>query len=160
MSPLRGGWLDCKRRPPAHPRLRPRTKPKPPHSYAQLIAGHLGSAQDRQLTLSGIYAHITKHYPYYRTSDKGWCGVPFPIPRAVHCGPHPAPEPTDGKVSPGSVHGRSCDLQTRLRFPQTLSCLGSQDLVQRFSWLSTCSEPGVPWTRASLNVWLFCKGSS
>jgi forkhead box protein K len=22
--------------------------------------------------LSGIYAHITKHYPYYRTADKGW----------------------------------------------------------------------------------------
>uniref|UniRef100_A0A4W6CQY0 Forkhead box K1 n=1 Tax=Lates calcarifer TaxID=8187 RepID=A0A4W6CQY0_LATCA len=27
---------------------------------------------DKQLTLSGIYAHITKHYPYYRTADKGW----------------------------------------------------------------------------------------
>lgn len=32
----------------------------------------VSSAQDRQLTLSGIYAHITKHYPYYRTADKGW----------------------------------------------------------------------------------------
>lgn len=32
----------------------------------------ISSAQDRQLTLSGIYAHITKHYPYYRTADKGW----------------------------------------------------------------------------------------
>jgi len=27
---------------------------------------------DKQLTLSGIYSYITKHYPYYRTADKGW----------------------------------------------------------------------------------------
>eukprot|EP00069_Balaena_mysticetus_P020411 bmy_12845T0 len=45
---------------------------KPPYSYAQLIVQAISSAQDRQLTLSGIYAHITKHYPYYRTADKGW----------------------------------------------------------------------------------------
>jgi len=32
----------------------------------------ISSAPQRQLTLSGIYAHITKHYPYYRTADKGW----------------------------------------------------------------------------------------
>uniref|UniRef100_A0A8D2PP38 Forkhead box K1 n=1 Tax=Zosterops lateralis melanops TaxID=1220523 RepID=A0A8D2PP38_ZOSLA len=44
----------------------------PPYSYAQLIVQAISSAQDRQLTLSGIYAHITKHYPYYRTADKGW----------------------------------------------------------------------------------------
>lgn len=29
-------------------------------------------AQDKQLTLNGIYTHITKNYPYYRTADKGW----------------------------------------------------------------------------------------
>lgn len=45
---------------------------KPPYSYAQLIVQAISSAPDRQLTLSGIYAHITKHYPYYRTADKGW----------------------------------------------------------------------------------------
>lgn len=45
---------------------------KPPYSYAQLIVQAISSAQERQLTLSGIYAHITKHYPYYRTADKGW----------------------------------------------------------------------------------------
>ncbi|XP_063286290.1 forkhead box protein K1 [Pelobates fuscus] len=45
---------------------------KPPYSYAQLIVQAISSAQDRQLTLSGIYAHITKHYPYYRSADKGW----------------------------------------------------------------------------------------
>lgn len=38
----------------------------------------ISSAQDRQLTLSGIYAHITKHYPYYRTADKGWQVRPKP----------------------------------------------------------------------------------
>jgi len=45
---------------------------KPPYSYAQLIVQAILSATDKQLTLSGIYAHITKNYPYYRTADKGW----------------------------------------------------------------------------------------
>ncbi|XP_039630065.1 forkhead box protein K1 [Polypterus senegalus] len=50
----------------------PKDESKPPYSYAQLIVQAISSAQDRQLTLSGIYTHITKHYPYYRTADKGW----------------------------------------------------------------------------------------
>ncbi|CAE1237086.1 FOXK [Acanthosepion pharaonis] len=45
---------------------------KPPYSYAQLIVQAISSATDKQLTLSGIYAYITKNYPYYRTADKGW----------------------------------------------------------------------------------------
>jgi forkhead box protein K len=45
---------------------------KPPYSYAQLIVQAVASAQDKQLTLSGIYSYITKNYPYYRTADKGW----------------------------------------------------------------------------------------
>ncbi|XP_067937731.1 forkhead box protein K2-like isoform X2 [Watersipora subatra] len=47
-------------------------KVKPPFSYAQLIVQAISSAADKHLTLSGIYAHITRHYPYYRTADKGW----------------------------------------------------------------------------------------
>ncbi|XP_068607392.1 forkhead box protein K1 isoform X1 [Brachionichthys hirsutus] len=50
----------------------PKDESKPPYSYAQLIVQAISSAPDKQLTLSGIYAHITKHYPYYRTADKGW----------------------------------------------------------------------------------------
>ncbi|XP_051994454.1 forkhead box protein K1-like isoform X2 [Xyrauchen texanus] len=50
----------------------PKDESKPPYSYAQLIVQAISSALDRQLTLSGIYAHITKYYPYYRTADKGW----------------------------------------------------------------------------------------
>ncbi|KAK2117062.1 Forkhead box protein K1 [Saguinus oedipus] len=64
----------------------PKDESKPPFSYAQLIVQAISSAQDRQLTLSGIYAHITKHYPYYRTADKGW--------QALHSGtasPRPGP---------------------------------------------------------------------
>ncbi|KPM05842.1 forkhead box protein K2-like protein [Sarcoptes scabiei] len=45
---------------------------KPPYSYAQLIVQAIASAPDKQLTLSGIYSFITKHYPYYRTAEKGW----------------------------------------------------------------------------------------
>ncbi|XP_019643856.1 PREDICTED: forkhead box protein K1-like isoform X4 [Branchiostoma belcheri] len=50
----------------------PQDNSKPPYSYAQLIVQAITSANDKQLTLSGIYAHITKNYPYYRTADKGW----------------------------------------------------------------------------------------
>ncbi|XP_032524572.1 forkhead box protein K1 isoform X2 [Danaus plexippus] len=49
-----------------------RDEAKPPYSYAQLIVQAVASAADKQLTLSGIYSYITKHYPYYRTADKGW----------------------------------------------------------------------------------------
>lgn len=56
--------------------VRPPTGPgdeqKPPFSYAQLIVQAITSAPDRQLTLSGIYAYITKNYPYYRSIEKGW----------------------------------------------------------------------------------------
>lgn len=45
---------------------------KPPYSYAQLIVQAISSASDKQLTLSGIYAYITKRYPYYTIADKGW----------------------------------------------------------------------------------------
>ncbi|CAG2217751.1 FOXK [Mytilus edulis] len=50
----------------------PKDDSKPPYSYAQLIVQAISSAPDKQLTLSGIYAYITKNYPYYRTADKGW----------------------------------------------------------------------------------------
>lgn len=50
----------------------PKDESKPPFSYAQLIVQAVTSAPDKQLTLAGIYAYITKNYPYYRTADKGW----------------------------------------------------------------------------------------
>ncbi|XP_022095446.1 forkhead box protein K2-like isoform X2 [Acanthaster planci] len=50
----------------------PKEESKPPYSYAQLIVQAIMSSTDKQLTLSGIYAYITKAYPYYRSADKGW----------------------------------------------------------------------------------------
>ncbi|XP_059893435.1 forkhead box protein K2 isoform X1 [Gadus macrocephalus] len=50
----------------------PKDDSKPPYSYAQLIVQAITMAPDTQLTLNGIYTHITKNYPYYRTADKGW----------------------------------------------------------------------------------------
>ncbi|KAJ3614311.1 hypothetical protein NHX12_017885 [Muraenolepis orangiensis] len=53
-------------------RTSPKDESKPPYSYAQMIVQAISSAPDKQLTLSGIYSHINKHYPYYRIGDKGW----------------------------------------------------------------------------------------
>ncbi|XP_028823419.1 forkhead box protein K2-like [Denticeps clupeoides] len=50
----------------------PKDDSKPLYSYAQLIVQAVTAAPDKQLTLNGIYTHITKNYPYYRTADKGW----------------------------------------------------------------------------------------
>ena len=50
----------------------PQDDSKPPYSYAQLIVQAITMAPDKQLTLNGIYTHIPKIYPYYRTADKGW----------------------------------------------------------------------------------------
>ncbi|XP_063218152.1 forkhead box protein K1 [Bacillus rossius redtenbacheri] len=58
--------------PVSEPYSPPKDDSKPPYSYAQLIVQAIASAQDKQLTLSGIYSYITKNYPYYRTADKGW----------------------------------------------------------------------------------------
>ncbi|CAL8239945.1 unnamed protein product, partial [Gadus morhua 'NCC'] len=65
----------------------PKDDSKPPYSYAQLIVQAISSAHDKQLTLSGIYSHITKHYPYYRTADKGWQvgGTGHGLRRSQHC---------------------------------------------------------------------------
>ena len=146
------------------PRLRPQDESKPPYSYAQLIVQAISSAQDRQLTLSGIYAHITKHYPYYRTADKGWQVSPFPIPGAMHCDPHPTPKSTSTLLGAHRqedaprlrVRALLCGLaDTSPRSPQTLSGLGSQDLHPGSSWLSTCSDPGAPGLELVLNVSAF-----
>lgn len=46
---------------------------KPLYSYAQLIVQSISASPEKQLTLSGIYSFITKHYPYYRKeANKGW----------------------------------------------------------------------------------------
>lgn len=45
---------------------------KPPYSYAQLIVQAISSVPEKQMTLSGIYAYISRNYSYYRANDKGW----------------------------------------------------------------------------------------
>ena len=48
------------------------SRSKPPYSYTQLIVQAIALHPDHQLTLSGIYAYISRNYPYYRPNDKVW----------------------------------------------------------------------------------------
>lgn len=58
---------------PAAPSTSQNEHEKPLYSYAQLIVQAVSAAPEKQLTLSGIYSFITKHYPYYRKeANKGW----------------------------------------------------------------------------------------
>ena len=45
---------------------------KPPYSYATLIGMAILRADQRRLTLSGIYQWIMHNFRYYRDSDAGW----------------------------------------------------------------------------------------
>lgn len=67
--PASGGLLVA----PAPPGGAANEYEKPLYSYAQLIVQSISASPEKQLTLSGIYSFITKHYPYYRKeANKGW----------------------------------------------------------------------------------------
>ena len=63
----------------------PKKDSKPPYSYAEFIGQKTTMAPEKQLTLNGIYTHITKNCPYYKTADKSW---PNPIHHNLSLNPY------------------------------------------------------------------------
>ncbi|XP_056609011.1 forkhead box protein K1 [Triplophysa dalaica] len=122
----------------------PKDESKPPYSYAQLIVQAISSAPDRQLTLSGIYAHITKHYPYYRTADKGWQNSirhNLSLNRYFIKVPRSQEEPGKGsfwRVDPSS-EGKLVEQAFRKRRQRGVSCFRTP-----FGPLSSRSAPASP----------------
>ncbi|XP_070617413.1 LOW QUALITY PROTEIN: forkhead box protein K1 [Erythrolamprus reginae] len=122
----------------------PKDESKPPYSYAQLIVQAISSAQDKQLTLSGIYAHITKHYPYYRTADKGWQNSirhNLSLNRYFIKVPRSQEEPGKGsfwRIDPPS-EGKLVEQAFRKRRQRGVSCFRTP-----FGPLSSRSAPASP----------------
>ncbi|XP_061455340.1 forkhead box protein K1 isoform X2 [Rhineura floridana] len=122
----------------------PKDESKPPYSYAQLIVQAISSAQDKQLTLSGIYAHITKHYPYYRTADKGWQNSirhNLSLNRYFVKVPRSQEEPGKGsfwRIDPPS-EGKLVEQAFRKRRQRGVSCFRTP-----FGPLSSRSAPASP----------------
>ena len=66
----------------APPKAEPQDNGDP---YAESIGQKTTMAPEKQLTLNGIYTHITKNYPYYKTVDKSW---PNPIRHNLSLNPY------------------------------------------------------------------------
>ncbi|XP_062858859.1 forkhead box protein K2 [Trichomycterus rosablanca] len=105
----------------------PKDDSKPPYSYAQLIVQAITMAPDKQLTLNGIYTHITKNYPYYRTADKGWQNSirhNLSLNRYFIKVPRSQEEPGKGsfwRIDP-STEGKLVDQAFRKRRPRGVPC--------------------------------------
>ncbi|GFQ93799.1 forkhead box protein K1 [Trichonephila clavata] len=129
---------------PVVPSVSVKDDQKPPFSYAQLIVQAISSAIDKQLTLNEIYSYITKHYPFYRTADRGWQNsIRHNLSLNRHFVKVPRPQEEPGKGSFWKIDSQSetklIEQAFRRRRQRGVPCFRAP-----FSGLSSRSAPASP----------------
>ncbi|RXN08360.1 Forkhead box K2 [Labeo rohita] len=117
----------------------PKDNSKPPYLYVQLIVQVITMVPDKQLTLNGIYTHISKNYHPTQTSldSRG----PFYLEH--HSVPHH--HQASSERSPASVNADDQTSHIRCGHPHHIlhACTATDDVVHQIAAVSTVGRTNL-----------------